>query len=128
VEEIEDTMFVEGGVAHFRKNHWGDYMVRMRVAQGGDGINFNVLRAVDADQLQGEISVQDHLAEDRWCAEFPALLKALAARGVRLEVTRRLEAGELPVQRVARDRLPRFAGAEASLSVAAPRLMELPLR
>ncbi|MCL2523235.1 MAG: hypothetical protein FWF20_03550 [Betaproteobacteria bacterium] len=126
VEEIEDTLFVEGGVAHFRKNHWGDYMVRMRVAQGGS-INFNVVRAVDADQLAGETSVQDHLAEDRWCAEFPALLKALAARGVRLEVTRRLEAGELPVQRVARERLPRFAEAEASLFAAAPRLMERPL-
>ena len=126
VEEIEDTLFVEGGVAHFRKSHWSDYMVRMRVAQGG-GINFNVVRAVDADQLEGEASVQDRLAEDRWCAEFPALLKALAARGVRLEVTRRLEAGELPVQRVARERLPRFAEDQASLCTAAPRLMERPL-
>ncbi|MDR0777284.1 MAG: hypothetical protein LBE81_11705 [Azonexus sp.] len=127
VEEIEDTLFVEGGVAHFRKSHWGDYMVRMRVAQDGDSINFNVLRAVDADQVEGETSVQDHLAEDRWCAEFPVLLKTLAARGVRLEVTRRLEAGELPVQRVARDRLPRFAEEEAGISAAAPRLMERPL-
>jgi hypothetical protein len=98
----------------------------MRAAPSG-GINFNVVRAVDADQLEGEASVQDRLAEDRWCAEFPALLKALAARGVRLEVTRRLEAGELPVQRVARERLPRFAEDQASLSTAAPRLMERPL-
>ena len=128
VEEIQDTLFVEGGVAHFRKSHWGDYMVRMRVAQGGGSINFNVVRAVDADQVEGEASVQDHLAEDRWCAEFPALLKTLAARGMHLEVTRRLEAGELPVQRVARDRLPRFADEEASLSATAPRLMGLPLR
>lgn len=128
VEEIEDTLFVEGGVAHFRKSHWGDYLVRMRVAQDGDSINFNVLRAVDADQLEGETSMQDHLAEDRWCAEFPALLKTLAARGVRLEVTRRLEAGELPVQRVVRDRLPKFAEEETKLSVATPRLMERPLR
>ena len=127
VEEIADTLFVEGGVAHFRKSHWGDYMVRMRVAQGGGSINFNVVRAVDADQVEGEASVQDHLAEDRWCAEFPALLKTLAARGMHLEVTRRLEAGELPVQRVARDRLPKFAEEEARLSAAAPRLMELPL-
>ncbi|MDR1994663.1 hypothetical protein [Azonexus sp.] len=128
VEEIEDTLFVEGGVAHFRKSHWNDYMVRMRVAQSGSGINFNVVHAVDADQLAGETSVQDHLAEDRWCAEFPTLLKTLAARGVRLEVTRRLEAGELPVQHVARDRLPRFAEEEADISTAAPRLMERPLR
>ena len=124
VEEIEATLFVEGGVAHFRKNHWGDYMVRMRVEEGGGSLNFNVVRAVDAHDA-AEPSVQDHLAEDRWCAEFPALLKALAARGVHLEVTRRLEAGELPVQRVARDRLPRFAESEAPGSIPAQQPMAL---
>ena len=124
VEDIESTLFVEGGVAHFRKNHWGDYMVRMRVEEGGGSLNFNVVRAVDAHDA-AEPSVQDHLAEDRWCAEFPALLKALAARGVHLEVTRRLEAGELPVQRVARDRLPRFAESEAPGSIPAQQPMAL---
>lgn len=129
VEEIESTLFVEGGVAHFRKSHWGDYLVRMRVAEGGTSINFNVVRAVDADQVESEgSSVQDHLAEDRWCAEFPALLKALSARGVPLEVTRRLEAGELPVQRVVRDRLPCFAEIEERTSIAAESPMARPLR
>jgi hypothetical protein len=127
VEGIEDTLFVEGGVAHFRKSHWGDYMVRMRVAQGGAGINFNVVRAVDDEAAASALAMQDHLAEDRWCAEFPALLKALKARGLELEVTRRLDAGELPVQQVARDKLPRFAGNEADTAAAAPRLMERPL-
>jgi len=65
------------------------------------------VRAVDPDSI--EKSVLDHVAEDRWCAEFPALLKALALRGVRLEVTRRLEAGELPVQQVEREQLPKFS-------------------
>lgn len=127
VEEIESTLFVEGGVAHFRKSHWGDYMVRMRVTEGGDSVNFNVVRAVDAQEV-AEVSVQDHLAEDRWCAEFPAFLKALAARGVDLEVTRRLQAGELPVQRVSRDRLPRFADTQAmeSSSALQPRARPLP--
>ena len=129
VEGIESTLFVEGGVAHFRKNHWGDYMVRMRVAEGGASVNFNVVRAIQADHADTETpSVQDHLAEDRWCAEFPALLKALAARGVHLEVTRRLEAGELPVQRVARDRLPRFAEAEDGVSTTTAPPMARPLR
>jgi len=128
VEGIESTLFVEGGVAHFRKSHWGDYMVRMRVAEGGSSVNFNVVRAVRMDQAEAqEASVQDHLAEDRWCAEFPALLKALAARGVQLEVTRRLEAGELPVQRVARDRLPRFTESEASAVAATMQPMAQPL-
>jgi hypothetical protein len=126
VEEIESTLFVEGGVAHFRKSHWGDYMVRMRVAEGGGNINFNVVRAVDDEA--GEPSVQDHLAEDRWCAEFDALLGALKARGIELEVTRRLEAGELPVQRVARERLPRFANRKTNAPAATASLTARPLR
>ena len=31
VEDIPDTLFVEGGVVHFRRKGWGDYMIRMRV-------------------------------------------------------------------------------------------------
>ena len=107
VEDVADTLFVEGGALHFRKPGWGDYMVRMRIDPRAGTANFNVVRAVDAGS--NEKSVLDHVAEDRWCAEFPALLKALALRGVRLDVTRRLEAGELPVQQVDRDQLPRFA-------------------
>jgi len=107
VEEVGDTLFVDGGVMHFRRSGWGDYMVRMRIDPRAGTANFNVVRAVDPDS--NEKSVLDHVAEDRWCAEFPALLKALALRGVRLEVTRRLEAGELPVQQVEREQLPKFS-------------------
>ncbi len=129
VKDIESTLFVEGGVTHFRKSHWGDYMVRMRVAEGGSSVNFNVVRAVDAAHAETQApSVQDHLAEDRWCAEFPSLLKALAARGVQWDVTRRLEAGELPVQRVARDHLPRFTDHETGVSSTAAPSMARPLR
>jgi len=118
VEGIGETLFVQGGVTHFRRPGWGDHMVRMRVAEGGAQANFNVVRAVDA--ATDEPSAQDAIAEDRWCTEFPALMHALAARGVQLEVTRRLEAGELPVQRVQRDKLPRFTGEEARPNVVAP--------
>jgi len=112
VEDVADTLFVEGGALHFRKPGWGDYMVRMRIEPAAGSVNFNVVRAVDAEVDSNETTVLDHLAEDRWCAEFPALLNALAARGVRLDVTRRLAAGELPVQRVARERLPAFGDAD----------------
>lgn len=108
VEDVADTLFVEGGALHFRRPGWGDYVVRLRVDARSSALNFNVVRAVDAESASNEASVLDHLAEDRWCAEFPALLGTLAARGVRLDVTRRLDAGELPVQRVAREALPRF--------------------
>ena len=107
VEEVSSTLFVEGGVVHFRRQGWDNYMVRMRVDARANTANFNVIRAVQ--QADNERSVLDHLAEDRWCAEFPALLQALEARGLHLNVTRRLEAGELPVQLVQKDKLPRFA-------------------
>lgn len=116
VEPIGETLFVEGGVVHFSRAGWGDHQVRLRVAAGGQGANFNVVRAIDADNREQERSVLDHLAEDRWCAEFPALLHALAQRGLRMNVTRRLAAGELPVQLVNRDLLPRFAAEETPLA------------
>lgn len=123
VETIGETLFVDGGVVHFSRPGWGDYQVRLRVAAGGHGANFNVVRAVDAGN--NERSVLDHLAEDRWCAEFPALLRTLAERGMQMNVTRRLAAGELPVQLVARDRLPRFARDEECRPAAQPRQMRI---
>ena len=106
VEEIRETLFVEGGVVHFRRSDWGAYMVRLRIDTKQGTANFNVIRAVA--EGENERSVADHIAEDRWCSEFPALLKALEARGLSLQVTRRLEAGELPVQLVLASKLPQF--------------------
>ncbi len=123
VEEIGSTLFVEGGVVHFRRQSWGKYMVRMRVNAQTSSVNFNVVRAVS--EGQHERSVLDHLAEDRWCAEFPALLKALELRGVQLDVTRRLAAGELPVQLVDADKLPSFADEDASAPLTQPLQREL---
>jgi hypothetical protein len=111
VEDVSDTLFVDGGVVHFRRQGWDDYMVRMRVDPKTATTNFNVIRAVET--AGNERSALDHLAEDRWCAEFPALLQALDVRGVHLNVTRRLEAGELPVQLVQKDKLPKFTSEEA---------------
>ncbi len=110
VEEVASTLFVEGGVVHFRRQGWDNYMVRMRVDPKAGTTNFNVIRAVE--EADNERSVLDHLAEDRWCAEFPALLQALDVRGIHLNVTRRLEAGELPVQLVQKNKLPKFAEEE----------------
>ncbi len=124
VEDIASTLFVEGGVLHFRRQGWGNYMVRMRVDPKAATANFNVIRAVDA--ATNERSVLDHLAEDRWCSEFPALLAALEARGLSLNVTRRLEAGELPVQLVQRDKLPRFADEEEAQRATELKARELP--
>jgi hypothetical protein len=58
------------------------------------------------DEDSAERRRLDALAEDRWCAEFPRLLQTLHARGLTLDVTRRLEAGEVPVQVVDGASLP----------------------
>ncbi|MFZ6741657.1 hypothetical protein ACO0LC_00345 [Undibacterium sp. JH2W] len=110
VEEISHTLFVAGGIVHFRRNSWDKYMVRMRIDAKTGQANFNVIRAVQ--QGENERSVLDHLAEDRWCSEFPALMAALEAHGIHMQVTRLLQAGELPVQLVVEDKLPRFAEEE----------------
>jgi hypothetical protein len=124
VEPVGSTLFVEGGIIHFRRQDWGNYMVRMRIDAKSNAANFNVIRAVAAGE--NERSVLDHLAEDRWCAEFPALLKALEARGLALQVTRRLEAGELPVQLVEHQKLPRFADEDIVAPGRKPLTRELP--
>ncbi len=123
VEAVSHTLFVEGGVVHFRKPGWDNYMVRMRMDPKNASTNFNVIRAVEAES--NERSVQDHIAEDRWCAEFPALLKALEARGLHLDVTRRLEAGEVPVQLVHKDKLPKFADTEEAQALKQQKSMKL---
>lgn len=103
VEDIAATLFVEGGMAHFRRADWADYHVRLRIDPARGAINFNVVRP------KGEASRhEDILAEDRWCAEFPRLLQTLAARGVKLQVTRQLAAGEAPVQQVDESSLPQW--------------------
>ena len=106
VEPISETLFVEDGIVHFRRPGWGNYMVRLRIDAKKSHANFNVIRAVEKGE--NERSVLDHIAEDRWCAEFPAFLKALEARGLHLQITRLISAGEYPVQLVEKTRLPQF--------------------
>jgi hypothetical protein len=117
VEGIAETLFVEGGVVHFRRQGWGNHMVRLRInpaaASRAANANFNVIRKVA--EVNNETSVQDHSAEDRWCSEFPLLMQTLAARGIQMQVTRHLGAGELPVQQVLADKLPTFADEEGSV-------------
>ncbi len=99
VDDVENTFFVEGGMAHFQRHGWGEYFVRMRVGVQDKTLNFNVVRAKGAQET-AERKRLDYLAEDRWCSEFPKLLETLAARGIQLDVKRLLGAGELPVQAV----------------------------
>ena len=126
VEDIEATLFVDGGAAHFRRAGWENYFVRLRVNPREHTVNFNVVRA-RGDEETAERRRLDALAEDRWCAEFPRLLQTLAARGLDLDVTRRLEAGEVPVQVVDRAGLPAIAADdETARPRQAPRARDKP--
>jgi hypothetical protein len=105
VAAIADTLFVDGGVVHFQRHGWEGYYVRLRLDARERTLNFNVVRARGAAEGE-ERRRLDYLAEDRWCAEFPRLLETLKARGIQMNVTRQLGAGELPVQAVDPASLP----------------------
>lgn len=120
VEGIGETLFVEGGVAHFQKTGWNDYFVRLRVDAKRSTVNFNVVRA---GQPGEDRQREDMLAEERWCAEFPRLKETLALRGIAVNVTRMLAAGEVPVQVVDAASLPDF-GNEDERRTSQPRSMQ----
>jgi hypothetical protein len=103
VEDIEETLFVEGGIAHFQRPEWGDYFVRLRIDPKRGAMNFNVVRAGTAGEDRKR---EDMLAEERWCADHPQLFATLKARGLTIDVTRLLQAGEAPVQVVDASSLP----------------------
>ena len=126
VSDIESTLFVEGGTVHLRRKGWENYFVRLRIDSREHSVNFNVVRA-KGDEETAERRRLDALAEDRWCAEFPRLMATLAARGLNLDVTRRLDAGAVPVQVVDGAQLPPIAADEdAGRPHATPRARELP--
>ncbi len=125
VDGVQDTLFVENGVAHFQRHGWGEYFVRLRVQANDKTVNFNVVRARGA-QESAERKRLDYLAEDRWCSEFPKLLETLSARGIQLNVTRLLGAGELPVQVVDPSSVPEAASDEVRHQAASLRSMNRP--
>lgn len=123
VDGIGETLFVEGGVAHFQKAGWNDYFVRLRVDAQRGSLNFNVVRAGTAGEDRRH---EDLLAEERWCAEFPKLQETLAARGIRVAVTRMLGAGEVPVQVVPAASLPQARGEEDRRDAKTPKALHRP--
>lgn len=119
VEGIERTLFVEGGMAHFQRQGWEDYHVRLRLDPRENTINFNVVRPRGLEESAVR-KRQDFLAEERWCAEFPKLKQTLAARGIEFNVLRQLGAGELPVQTVDPASLPQRREEEVARDAKAP--------
>ncbi|GHU00765.1 hypothetical protein FACS1894154_10250 [Betaproteobacteria bacterium] len=113
VDSIDETLFSAGGLVHFQRPGWDGHYVRLRANAKNKTFNFNVVRAENKAATSATQARDDLAAEERWCAEFPRLMATLAARGLELNVTRRLEAGEVPVQVVAPERLPDFSTPQA---------------
>lgn len=128
VEGVEQTLFLEGGMVHFQRSDWEGYFVRLRVNPAENTFNFNVVRAREEGKAEDDAyrKRMDYMAEERWCTEYPKLMETLAARGLQLEVTRLLGAGELPVQAVAPESLPDFAAEERRFRSARPQARKLP--
>lgn len=128
VEGVEQTLFLEGGMVHFQRSDWEGYFVRLRVNPAENTFNFNVVRAREEGKAEDDAHRKrmDFMAEERWCTEYPKLMETLAARGLHLQVTRLLGAGELPVQAVAPESLPDFAAEESRFRSARPQARKLP--
>lgn len=116
---IENTLFVEGGVAHFNKAEWGDYYVRLRVDPGEHTLNFNMVREREAAEA-GDRRAADQAAENSWCDGLLRLMKTLEARGLPMKLERRLAAGAMPVQVVEPGAIPDALKAKADQLAAAP--------
>lgn len=101
VEPVESTLFVKGGVVHFRKAGWDDgYFVRMRVDGNTEKMNFNMVRVTQDSDAQDDLS-KDITMENAWCADFQRVNDTFKSLGVSTKVERHLAPGELPVQKVA---------------------------
>ena len=116
---IENTLFVEGGVAHVNKAEWGDYYVRLRVDPGEHTVNFNMVREREAGETGGRRAA-DQAAENAWCGGLPQLLQTLEARGLPMKLQRHLAAGAMPVQVVEPGAIPEALKAKAERTEALP--------
>lgn len=119
MDGIENTLFVEGGVAHFNKAEWGEYYVRLRVDPREQTVNFNMVREREGGEA-GERRAADQAAENSWCDGLPQLLKTLEARGLPMKLQRRLAAGAMPVQVVEPGAIPEALKAKAGRTETAP--------
>jgi hypothetical protein len=106
-EEIQHTLFTEGGVAYFQGQAWGDYFIRLKVDAEKQAANFGLVRATD-DTGQPRAVKDDLVMENEWCSGSgrDKLFSVLRDRGMDLEVKKVFDIGALPVELVSRDTVP----------------------
>jgi len=129
VEPIAETLFVQGGVAHFQRAEWGDYYVRMRVDPAAGSINVNMVRVDEQAAADAATRRRDEEMESAWCAGLPKLLEELSARGVDVRKVRAVDPGALPVQLVKPEAVSESLRnrAERPRAAAVPRQMARPI-
>ena len=100
VTPIENTLFMDGGKAYFRKAGWNNYYVQLMVRPEENKLNFNVVKIDDqADEHQPSVK-EDIEAENAWCSGYNQLMDTFKARGLEMELIRHLPVGKVPVPHV----------------------------
>lgn len=125
VEGIGDTLFAEGGVVHFQGKGWNDHFMRLQVRPERGEMYFRMVCSADADVTPAA----DTEMERRWCAGYPELLKTLSERGIESTTLRALAPGQIVVEKVPADTLPRRSAHKSGQRAAdAPRQLDVPLK
>ena len=124
VDEIQQTLFSEGGAVYFQSQEWGEHQMRLRVIPGQDTIHFNMVRpasTVASPQV-------DQQMEHHWCSQYPKLMETLAARGLKTTPLRALKAGAIEVECVDIKVLPKRKSKQARASMAPPKQATMPIK
>ncbi len=83
-----------GPVAYAEKDSGGDYALRIQMSDGAPNI---FSRIVSCDETTAE---QDKAAEENLCADFHEMMRGLKERGIETVLTRELQPGEHPVEKM----------------------------
>lgn len=98
VEPIDDTMFVSGGVAHFRKQGWDEsYYVRLKVDSNKARMDLDLVSTAPSERGDKE-------TVSAWCGSsgVPELNAALQEKGLTTAIVRDVSLASQPVERITR--------------------------
>jgi hypothetical protein len=102
VDNIDKTLFTEGGDVFFQAGGWDDYYMRLKIMPNRGVMHFNMVRSEE-----GVASTQRDLEmEKKWCNKYPHLMEVLATRGIDTTSLRALSAGTYEVETVQAKVLP----------------------
>ena len=100
-----ETLFEAGGSAYFQRASWDKHYVKVMASGEHTGLAFRLARYGEESEPSAEQALRDREMEEQWCGEVPNLLQDLSARGLAVELTRRVAPGAVPVEVVSDERL-----------------------